>query len=367
MTERTLIIAEAGVNHDGDIDKALRLVDAAAEAGADVVKFQTFSAGKVISRRAEKAAYQKKTTGAAESQLDMVRKLELSPEAHHVIARRCKDAGIEFMSTPFDIDSAHFLAKTIGMSRLKIPSGEITNLPFLHQLGRIGLPVILSTGASTMDEVAEALTALAAGFSGIDVKDAEDIAEYGARNPALPILAGRARLLHCTSEYPSPPEDANLNAMAAMKARFGLPVGLSDHTAGISIPTAAVAMGADCIEKHVTLDRSLPGPDHKASLEPAELAAMVAAIRAVEVAKGDGVKRPSGSERANLAVIRRSVVANAPIRRGDVFGERNLAIKRPAGGLAPALIWRILGRKAIRDYAEDEMIDPQEVAEAGAR
>jgi N-acetylneuraminate synthase len=367
MMERTLIIAEAGVNHDGDIQKALRLVEIAAEAGADVVKFQTFSAGKVISRLAEKAAYQKRTTGAAESQLDMVRKLELSPDAHGLIAQHCNKVGIEFMSTPFDIDSAHFLSRTIGVSRLKVPSGEITNLPFLHQLGTIGLPIILSTGASTMDEVAEALSALAAGYAGVEVDDARFIERYGAENPTLPILVGRARLLHCTSEYPSPPEDANLNAMTAMRARFGLPVGLSDHTTGISIPTAAVAMGADCIEKHFTLDRSLPGPDHKASLEPAELAEMVAAIRAVEVAKGDGVKRPSASERANLTVIRRSLVADRAIRRGEAFDAHNLALKRPAGGLAPRHFWRIVGLKASRDYQVDEMIGAEELAQAANR
>ncbi len=356
MSARTLIIAEAGVNHDGDMDKALALIDVAAAAGADVVKFQSFTASKVISRTAEKAAYQKAATGGAESQLDMVRKLELSPAAHVAAAKRCREAGVEFMSTPFDMEAARYLKDVIGVSRLKIPSGEVTNLPFLHAIGGLGLPVILSTGASTMDEVAEALSALAAGYAGVVVRSAADFTRFVEGGEGARELPGRVMLLHCTSEYPSPPQDANLRVMAAMQARFALPVGLSDHTIGIAIPIAAVAMGATCIEKHFTLDSTSPGPDHQASLEPKELEAMIAGIRMTESARGDGVKAPTATELKNLPVIRRSVVADRPIRRGETFDAANLAVKRPAGGLPPRACWDLVGNSAKRDYGPDDLI-----------
>jgi N-acetylneuraminate synthase len=357
MSVHTFIIAEAGVNHDGSTDDALRLVDAAADAGADVVKFQTFKAEAVIARGAAKAAYQERTTGGAESQLEMVRKLELSHAAHVRVAAHCKARGIEFMSTPFDMESARFLAHELGVARLKIPSGEITNLPFLVELARLNLPLIMSSGASTLEDIRTALGALSVGFAG---SDPSKIADFAARlDPAL--LAGRVSLLHCTSEYPSPPRDANLAAMDTMRTAFNLPVGLSDHSVGITIPIAAVACGATIIEKHFTLDRTRPGPDHAASLEPGELAAMVSAIRDVERAIGDGIKRPSPSEAQNQSVIRRSLVAARAIAAGEVFSGDNLAAKRPAGGLPPAAVWQVSGRLASRAYAADEMIDGAEL------
>ncbi len=358
MSGQTFIIAEAGVNHDGSPDDALRLVDAAADAGADAVKFQTFRAEAVISRGAAKAAYQARTTGGGESQLDMVRKLELSRAAHVQVAAHCQARGIEFMSTPFDMDSARFLVRELSMARLKIPSGEITNLPFLVDLAQLGPSLILSSGASTLEDIRTALGALSVGLAGVDPRG---ITNFAAQlDPAL--LHGRVSLLHCTSEYPSPPQDANLAAMDTIRAAFNLPVGLSDHSVGITIPIAAVARGATIVEKHFTLDRTRPGPDHAASLEPHELAAMVSAIRDVERAVGDGIKRPTPSEAQNQSVIRRSLVAAHAIAAGEVFSEGNLAAKRPAGGLPPAALWRVSGRTASRAYVADEMIDGAEIA-----
>jgi N-acetylneuraminate synthase len=357
MSTHTFIIAEAGVNHDGSTDDALRLVDAAADAGADAVKFQTFKAEAVISRGAAKAAYQERTTNAAESQLEMVRKLELSHAAHVRVAAHCRARGIEFMSTPFDMDSARFLAAEMGVARLKIPSGEITNLPFLAELARLGLPLIMSSGASTLQDIRTALGALSVGFAGTEPSLIADFSEA----VELEKLVGRVSLLHCTSEYPSPPQDANLAAMQTMRIAFKLPIGLSDHSVGITIPIAAVACGATIIEKHFTLDRTRPGPDHAASLEPLELTAMVSAIRDVERARGDGIKRPTPSEAKNQTVIRRSLVAARAIAPGEVFSADNLAAKRPAGGLAPAALWQVSGRVALRAYAADEMIDKAEL------
>ena len=299
------VIAEAGVNHNGDIAKALALVDVAATAGADAVKFQTFKASSVISVHAEKAAYQKQTTDAAESQVDMVAKLELSHADHAQLADRCRERGIAFLSTPFDLDSLEFLVTDMGLTTLKIPSGEITNAPLLLAAARSGRDIILSTGMSTIDEVRDALGVLAFGYSG----DAEAKPDAGAFTRALEradALQGKVTLLHCTTEYPTPYEDVNLRAMDSLREAFGLTVGLSDHTLGIAVAIAAVARGAQVIEKHFTLDRALPGPDHAASLEPDELTAMVAAIRATEAALGDGDKRLMPSESANRDVPARA-------------------------------------------------------------
>ncbi len=351
------VIAEAGVNHNGDLAKALALVDVAATAGADAVKFQTFTASSVISIHAEKAAYQKQTTDAAESQVDMVAKLELSHADHTQLANRCGERGIAFLSTPFDLDSLDFLVNEMGLTALKISSGEITNAPLLLAAARSGRDIILSTGMSTLDEVREALGALAFGYAS-DTGATPDTAEFTRALEQADALQGKVTLLHCTTEYPTPYEDVNLRAMDSLGEAFGLTVGLSDHTAGIAVAIAAVARGAKVIEKHFTLDRALPGPDHAASLEPDELTAMVAAIRATEAALGDGNKRLMPSEAANRDIARKSLVALRPIAEGEKYTEQNLTAKRPGNGLSPMAYWRILGTVAARDYDVDELIEP---------
>jgi N,N'-diacetyllegionaminate synthase len=331
----TLIIAEAGVNHNGDLDLARRLVDVAAEAGADLVKFQTFSAERLATAQAAKADYQRQNTAAAESQHAMLRRLELDAAAHEMLIEHCRSRGIGFFSTGFDVESVDLLAR-LGQRRFKIPSGEITNLPLLRHIGAFGVPLILSTGMATLEEVAAALKAL----------------EQAGTPRSL------VTVLHCTTEYPAPMSDVNLRAMLAMRDAFGVSIGYSDHTNGIEVAIAAVALGATIIEKHFTTDRNLPGPDHKASLEPGELRAMVAAIRNIEVALGDGVKKPSPSEVKNRPIARKSLVAAVPIRAGEVLSAANLAVKRPGTGLSPMLWDEVLGRTARRDYAADELIDP---------
>ncbi len=336
-----MIIAEAGVNHNGEIPLALRLIDVAAEAGADAVKFQTFKAERIVSAQAPKADYQKKTTDAAESQVDMIRRLELSKETHYQIVERCRQRGIRFMSTPFDLPSVDFLA-SLGMDVFKVPSGEITNLPLLRRVGKAYASsasserrVILSTGMSTLGEVEAALDILA---------------NAGAPSDAV-------TLLHCTTEYPAPMEEVNLLAMRTMGAAFpGVKVGFSDHTIGVEAATAAVALGAEVIEKHFTLDRELPGPDHKASLTPDELFGMICAVRNIERAMGDGVKKPSPSEIKNRDIVRKCIVAATRIRRGDFFTEENLTVKRPGDGISPMRWDDILGNVSDRDYEPDEAI-----------
>ena len=331
---KTLVIAEAGVNHNGDIGMAVELVARAAEAGADVVKFQTFDTSQVVARHAPKATYQIARTGESDSQYDMVRRLELPREAHATLVETCHAHGITFMSTAFDHGSLDLLVK-LGVDRLKVPSGEITNLPLLRDIGRRGLPVILSTGMATLGEVETAIEVL--NRSGTPTE--------------------RVTVLHCTTEYPAPFQDVNLRAMTTLQNALGVAVGYSDHTSGIEVPIAAVALGATVIEKHLTLDRSLPGPDHHASLEPAEFAEMVRSIRHVEAALGDGIKRVVDSEAQNRMVARRSIVAAAPIAAGEPFTSANLATKRPAVGLSPMRWDEIIGRTATRDYAPDEPIE----------
>lgn len=331
----TLIIAEAGVNHNGDIALARRLVHAAAEAGADLVKFQTFVASKIATAAAPKADYQKETTGTAESQQDMIARLELSRADHEVLIAECAAVGIGFFSTGFDEESLDLLVD-LGIDRIKIPSGELTNLPLLRHAAAKGLPVILSTGMADMAEIDEALAALEAG--GVARKD--------------------VTVLHCNTEYPTPMSDVNLKAMRAIGGAYGVAVGYSDHTMGIEVPIAAVALGATVIEKHLTLDRSMPGPDHAASLEPDEFAAMVRAIRNIEQATaGDGVKRPSPSEAKNIAIARKSIVASRPIRAGEAFSDANLTAKRPGTGVSPMRWDEVIGRPAPRDFAADELIE----------
>lgn len=329
-----LIIAEAGVNHNGDLDMARQLVAAAAAAGADIVKFQTFSARKLVTAGAAKAAYQIATTGNDEGQLDMIRKLELSRQDHEMLIEECRRHGIRFFSTAFDAGSFDMLLD-MGLDQVKVPSGELTNLPLLRHMTRHGLPVMLSTGMATLGDVEAAL---------------EVIERNGTPRHRITVL-------HCTTEYPAPMEDVNLRAMVSMKAAFGVEVGYSDHTPGIEIPVAAVALGATIIEKHFTLDRNLPGPDHKASLEPDQFKAMVDAIRNVEAALGDGVKRPSASELKNKPIARKSLVAACPIRAGEVFSADNLAAKRPGTGISPMQWDDVIGRVAMRDFDTDELIE----------
>jgi N,N'-diacetyllegionaminate synthase len=331
---KTLIIAEAGVNHNGDLRLAHKLIDVAAAAGADKVKFQTFSADRLVITSADKAPYQVLATGNDDSQHAMLRRLELSREMHVELVDHCKSCGIEFFSTGFDPGSVDLLAE-LGANCFKIPSGEITNLPYLRHVGRYGKPVILSTGMSSLGEIEAALAVLE---------------QSGTRRNQITVL-------HCTTEYPAPIAEVNLRAMLTIRDAFGVAVGYSDHTAGIEIAMAAVALGASVIEKHFTLDRNLPGPDHKASLEPAELTAMVKGIRNIEQALGDGLKRATPSELRNRPIGRKSIVASRPIEAGEVFSADNLTVKRPGTGMSPMRWDELLGRKAPRAFTADELIE----------
>lgn len=360
MDRQTTIIAEAGVNHNGDCARALALVEAAARAGADIVKFQSFRADKLATAGAVKASYQQVTTGSDQSQLEMLRALELSQDDERRIAEVCAAAGITYMSTPFDADSATHLVKNIGVSTLKVGSGDLTNAPLLLHLARFRLPIILSTGMATLAEVEQALGVIAFGYlrEPIAHPASEEFSRILLDRDAWAELRGKVTLLHCTTEYPAEPHSINLRAMATLRSAFGLPVGFSDHSRGIHVATAAVALGATVIEKHLTLDRALPGPDHRASIEPDELAAMIASIRDVELALGDGRKVPAAEEIANRSVARRSLVAVQPVRSGERFSETNLGVKRPGDGIPPIEYWTYLGKKANRDYAANEALEP---------
>jgi len=350
------IIAEAGVNHNGDLARALDLVDAAAAAHADAVKFQTFRAEKVVNSAASKAEYQRKSDDDEELQVDLLRALELTFDEHFVLKERCEERSIEFMSTPFDTASAEFLVHQIGVDRLKVPSGEITNAPFLIRLAQFGKPILLSTGASTLNEVRAALTLLADGIAGNDMTGwTEDRIDFDAETAEL--LASRITVLHCTTEYPAPVEDLNLRVIPKMAEALRVPIGLSDHSLGIFAPIAAVAMGAVAIEKHFTLDRQLEGPDHAASLEPDELATMVQCIRETSSALGDGVKRPMPSEQANRNVIRRSLFAATDIPKGAHIAPENLTALRPGSGGSPMDYWRLIGKAARNEYKAGDQID----------
>jgi len=353
----TFIIAEAGVNHNGSIDMALQLVDEAARAGADAVKFQTFKSEAVISRYAVKAEYQQQTTGVEDTQLEMVKKLELDAAAHHRIRNRCREQGIQFLSTPFDAESLRLLVGEFDLPIIKIPSGEITNAPFLIEIAATGRNLILSTGMSTLGDIETALAVLAFGaLKTGQHPSSEAFREAYESDAGQKILQERVTLLHCTTEYPAPLDQINLRAMETMRQAFGLPVGYSDHTKGIAVTIAAAALGACVIEKHFTLDRSLPGPDHLASLEPGELAEMVRGIRAVEMAIGGAKKLAVPAERKNRVVARKSLVALVAIKRGEIFTQENLGCKRPGSGISPLNYWDMLGKVADRDYAEDEAI-----------
>lgn len=334
MISKTLIIAEAGVNHNGDINFAKKLIECAAEAGADIVKFQTFNANRQVTNIAKKADYQNQTTDSSESQQDMLRRLELTEMMHHELIAHCEANNITFLSTGFDIESIDLLMR-LGQECFKIPSGEITNLPYLRHIGGIGKNVILSTGMSTLG----------------DIEAAIDVLEKSG-TPRFKIT-----VLHCTTEYPTPMSEVNLRAMQGIHKAFGTAVGYSDHTQGIEVAIAAAAMGASVIEKHFTLDRLLPGPDHQASLEPTELIAMVTAIRNIEVALGDGIKRLTPSEVKNKPVVRKSLIASRNIKAGELFTVENITTKRPGTGISPMRWDEVLGSIAPRDFLMDELIE----------
>lgn len=330
--KRTLIIAEVGVNHNGDINIAKKLVDAAADAGVDYVKFQTFKADKLVNKDAKQADYQIENTGVVESQYQMLKRLELTDENHHILIDYCDKKGVKFLSTAFDFESIEFLKDKLDF--YKIPSGEITNLPYLIKVAKLKLPIVMSTGMANMQEVKEALAVLIA--HGINKED--------------------VTILHCNTEYPTPMKDVNLLAMKTIEKELGVEIGYSDHTLGIEIPIAAVTLGATVIEKHFTIDKTMEGPDHKASLEPNELKAMVAGIRAIELAMGNGIKTPSESEQKNIKVARKSLVALTDIKEGEVFNESNITVKRPGNGISPMKWNEVLGSRASRNYKADELL-----------
>lgn len=339
MSNKTLIIAEAGVNHNGDISLAKQLIDVAAEAGADLVKFQTFNADRLVTRTAKKANYQKQTTDIAESQHEMLSRLELTEAKHLELIDHCKVRNIGFLSTGFDVESIAFL-ESLDLECFKVPSGEITNLPYLRFIGALDRKVILSTGMSTLGEIEAAL----------------DVLERAGTSRA------KITILHCTTEYPAPMVDVNLRAMQSIREAFGVAVGYSDHTQGIEVAIAAVAMGATVIEKHFTLDRNLPGPDHQASLEPEELMAMVVAIRNIELALGSGVKSLTPSEARNKIAARKSLVARNDIRLGEIFTAENITVKRPGSGISPMRLDEVIGKVATRNFYVDDLIDFQYVS-----
>ncbi len=331
--KKALIIAEAGVNHNSDLNLAKKLIEVAAKSGADFVKFQSFKAALCVSKNAKKAAYQLETTAKDESQLEMIKKLELDFNAHQLLISHAKQCGIAFLSTPFDLESIELL-DDLGLEVFKIPSGEITNLPYLKKIAKLNKKIILSTGMSNLGEIETAL---------------EILCKEGTQRTNI-------TLLHCTTEYPAPFDEVNLKAMQTLKNAFNLNVGYSDHTKGIHISLAAIALGASVIEKHFTLDKNMPGPDHKASLEPDELQELCTKIREIESALGDGIKQASKSERKNIEIARKSLVAKKKIKKGEIFSEENLTTKRPASGISAMRYDEYLGKKASKDYEEDELI-----------
>jgi len=332
--KKTFIIAEAGVNHNGKVKLAFDLIEAAKDAGADAVKFQTFKADSLVSRKAVKADYQKKTTNSDESQYEMIKRLELSLDDHQKLIEYCKSKDIEFLSSPFDLNSIDLL-KELGLVTFKIPSGEITNLPYLRKIAGYNKNVILSTGMSDLGEIEDALDILILG---------------GTEKEKITVL-------QCNTEYPTPYEDVNLKVLFTIKNAFNVKVGYSDHTKGIEVPIAAVALGAEVIEKHFTLNRNMEGPDHKASLEPDELKNMIDAIRNIEKAMGDGIKKPSKSEIKNKTIARKSLIAVREIKKGELFSEENIGIKRPGNGISPMRWDEVIGKIAFQDFAVDDLIE----------
>lgn len=354
----TLVIAEAGVNHNGSPELARELIKSASGAGADIVKFQTFKADKLVTKEAQQADYQTENTGRKESQYDMLKRLELPPELHYELVAYCNELGIEFLSTAFDDESLHFLVNDLGLKRLKVPSGEITNAPFLLSHARTQCDLIVSTGMATLAEIETALAIIAFGYldKATEKPALTDFEAAYASSEGQQLLQDKVTILHCTTEYPAPFDEINLNAMDTIHQAFKLPVGYSDHSDGIIIPIAAVAKGASVIEKHFTLDRNLEGPDHKASLEPEQLKQMVVSIRTVEKALGDGIKRPTKSEINNKPVARRSLVAARRLEAGQVITKDDIAVKRPGGGLSPVYYWHIQGKICKQNYEAGELI-----------
>jgi len=357
MKEAIYIIAEAGVNHNGSLELAKRLVEEAAKSGADAVKFQTFKPERLVSAQAGKADYQKRITSRDESQLDMLRKLELSEDAHEQLVQYCRHWNIDFLSTPFDEESLSFLSDKLQLNRLKFSSGDLSNLPFLLKAAYTGKEMIVSTGMSTLGEIEDSLSVIAYGLVGAgEAPSMNAFRRAYASEEGQAALRNKVSLLHCTTEYPTPFEDVNLNRMETLSQAFGLRTGYSDHTLGGEVSVAAAALGAKIIEKHFTLDKEMEGPDHQASLEPGELKAMVSQIRNVELAMGSQVKFPATSEIKNMVPARKSIVAARAIQAGEPFDEANLTIKRPGNGLSPGMYWELLGKKSNRSYEKDECI-----------
>ena len=357
------VIAEAGVNHNGDIEKAKLLVEEAARCGADVVKFQTYKTENLVTANAPKADYQKNDEEgpkATTSQFEMLKQLELKEEDHFILKEHCQKHKIEFMSSAFDLESLDFLVNKVGVERLKVPSGEITNGPLLFEMAKFNLPIILSSGVSTLTDIAEALAVLSLARAG-KVPGEDEIQKAVAEKLYQSAFKEGLTLLHCTSEYPTPYSDVNLRAMETIGRHFELPVGLSDHSAGVNVPIMAATLGAVCIEKHFTLDKELPGPDHKASLNPNELDAMIQGIRQAEMAIGHGKKEVADSEAKNKGIVRKSLVAARSIEAGEVFSQENLTVKRPGGGCSPMAYWNLLGKVAQSNYQSDQLISAAEM------
>lgn len=355
---KTFIIAEAGVNHNGSLKMAKELVKVAKESGADAVKFQTFKAENLVTKQAQQAAYQVENLGKASSQLAMLKKLELTYEEFVELQSFCQTEQIEFLSTPFDFESVDFLLDEIAIETVKIPSGELTNAPFIHYIATKRKPIILSTGMATVEEIHEALAFIAYGYARpLEPVVLEQVHAFYRTEEAKEALKKYVTLLHCTTQYPAPMDSINLNAMNELEKIFNISIGLSDHSEGINVPIAAVSIGAKVIEKHFTLDKTLEGPDHIASLNPAELKSMIKGIRDVERALGNGIKKPTSVEIQNRIPVRKSLVAKTPIKIGEVFTTDNLTVKRPGLGIEPSKYWTYIGQTASKSYDEDALID----------
>ena len=353
----TYIIAEAGVNHNGNIDIAMKLIEEASQAGADAIKFQTFKAENVVTHGAKKASYQVKNTSSSGSQYRMLKKLELPFESHYKLMDYCSEKNIDFLSTAFDLESLEFLYKNLNLQTLKIPSGELTNAPLLLEFGRSGRNLILSTGMANLDEIDAALNVIAFGLTGNGIPSSALMKNNYKSRKTKDLLKEKVTLLHCTTEYPAPLNEINLRAIKTLKNTFDLNIGYSDHSEGIQVSISATVLGASVIEKHFTLDKTSEGPDHKASLEPSELKEMVKGIRNVDEYLGDGIKEPTESEMKNIEIARRSIVANEKISKGTRFSAENLTTKRPATGKSPMDYWNLIGKKSRKDYEKDEIID----------
>lgn len=356
----TYVIAEAGVNHNGSADLAYKLIDAAFYAGADAVKFQTFKTEKLLTKDAKKANYQIQSTGEIESAYQMLKKLELKQSTFVNLAKYAKKLKIDFLSTAFDEDSLSFLVNTLGLKVLKIPSGELTNAPLVLAHARTKRDIILSTGMATLDEIRSALGVIAYGYFESDININPSIKKFQeayASKSTKSLIKEKVTILHCTTEYPAPLEEINLSALESLSNEFGVKIGYSDHTKGIIVPPVAVALGAKVIEKHFTLDRDMPGPDHQASIQPNELKKMIENIRDIEKSMGSGVKEPSISEFANKEIARKSIVAESKIKKGEIFNKNNISIKRPGGGISPYKYWEFLGRISKNDYDDGDIID----------